>query len=42
MFQNNEISFSEKKIFRLVNALSRVRVPVSQYEISKAETPLCM
>ena len=30
MFQNSEISFSEKKIFRLLSALSRVRVPVSQ------------
>ena len=40
MFQNSEISFSEKKIFRLLSALSRVRVPVLQCDPKGGNSPL--
>ena len=40
MFQNSEISFSEKKFFRLLSALSRVRVPVSQRDPKGRNSPL--
>ena len=40
MFHNSEISFGEKKFFRLLSALSQVRVPVSHGDPKGRNSPL--